>query len=280
MLNYYSIRGHQIDLAGLEGRLYEQLEKPGLCSAMRDAKPFPHLVFDGLWDTDFLRRIAEEFDDDAVQPLATHHESTFRSRETPRLRPASALYFWIVNSGQFAEQLARLCGLPGLLTDASLFGGGLHETRAGGWFDVHVDFEFHPNYPLKTQLAMITYLNEDWDPAWGGQLGLYDHETSTCVREIEPTLGRTILMRRMPHSFHGHPHPFRPPERKVRRSVASYYYTCATADDLENAYRHSGAPFLQPDWKDKVAKSLRMWTPPAALPYLRRIKRAIKYRRV
>lgn len=68
--------------------------------------------------------------------------------------------------------------MPELIADTSLHNGGLHESRRGGKFAVHRDFERSTCTGLQNRMVLLTYLNEDWDPAWNGALELWDADRS------------------------------------------------------------------------------------------------------
>ena len=70
-----------------------------------------------------------------------------------------------LNSGPFLDQLQSATGIQGLLSDADLVGGGLHQIEADGFLNVHVDFNFHPRKRLHRRMNLLVYLNPEWDDA-------------------------------------------------------------------------------------------------------------------
>jgi hypothetical protein len=78
---------------------------------------------------------------------------------------------------------------------------------------------------LNNELVVITYLNEDWQDEYGSELELWSKDKDAIVRSIAPIMGRTVIMKHTPWSFHGHTKPLNTGGKTVRRSVASYYYT-------------------------------------------------------
>ncbi|HEX6704298.1 MAG TPA: 2OG-Fe(II) oxygenase [Albitalea sp.] len=193
------------------------------------AAPFPHLVLDGLFDPTLLDLVAQEFD--LLDPvhwrrsLDGHHEQTLRSQPAAPLGHAAELYFGVLNSGWFVRFLQSATGVDNLIPDAQLDNGGFHEAQRGGRFRIHTDFNKHARTGLANEMVLITYLNRDWDPAWGGALELWSAKPRECVRRIEPVFGRTVLMQHGAQSFHGHPTPLELPPGRTRRSVAAYFYS-------------------------------------------------------
>jgi hypothetical protein len=228
--DYALIRGVKVPLDRLvDPERIAAASAAALHRAFVAADPFPHLVIDGLFDPALLDLVAEEFDLlDAAQWRRSYdgtHERTMRSRPASRLGHAADLYFHTVHSAAFVEFLEQVSGVPALITDPHLAAGGFHESRQGGRFRIHTDFNKHERTGLDNELVLITYLNRGWDPAWGGALELWRTRPRECALRIEPVFGRSVLMKRTPVSFHGHPAPLAPPPGRARRSLAAYYYS-------------------------------------------------------
>jgi Rps23 Pro-64 3,4-dihydroxylase Tpa1-like proline 4-hydroxylase len=230
-------------------------------------KPFEHIVIDGLFNADLLRLIGEEFPephDARWKNVSGKYETTYRSKCPADLGPAAQTYFNLVNSHIFVRYLSAITDIPHLITDHSLAGGGLHETRAGGRFSVHRDFNYHHENMLANTLVFLTYLNTDWQQEYGGALELWDRQRRHKVVEVEPIFGRSILFRHSKQSFHGHPTPLAPPFGRSRRSLATYYYVNHLARYRKVSWRTSsfleeaGQPFLQRSTGRTLAELGRM----------------------
>jgi Rps23 Pro-64 3,4-dihydroxylase Tpa1-like proline 4-hydroxylase len=226
-------------------------------ASFRHGKPFEHIVIDGLFNEQLLSLIEEEFpppNASGWRKFSGRYESTYRSKSAARLGPAAQIYFNLVNSNAFVCYLSAVTGISDLITDHTLLGGGLHETRAGDWFAVHRDFNFHHNTMLANTLVFLTYLNRDWRPEYGGALELWDGELNRKIAGVAPVFGRSILFRHSDKSFHGHPTPLTPPLGRSRRSLGSYYYV----NDLANYRRLSWSSSL---FLDELGNSKRSaWT--------------------
>ena len=223
------IRGTRLPWRELvDPRLFDPAHRAALREQLHGAQPFQHLVVDGWFHPDLLRLAREEFDlypfvDGRDKDLV--QEDTVRSPRNPVLGPAAATYFGIVNAGWFVALLSDLTGVRELIPDPTLHNAGLHESRPGGRFAVHADFERSACTGLRNELVLLTYLNEDWNSAWNGALELWDATRKACVGRVEPELGRSVLMRNGTTHYHGHPTPLAAPPDRPRRSLASYYYS-------------------------------------------------------
>src|SRR5262245_36307437 len=172
--DFVEIRGTRLAFAELvNDAVFDPDHRAALGAELRAAQPFEHIVVDGWFNPELLRLVREEFD---LYPfrderdLDRAYEITVRSPRNPVLGPAGQIYFGLVNSGWFVELLASITEVPELIADTSLHNAGLHESRRGGKFAVHRDFELSTCTGLQNRMVLLTYLNEDWDPAWNGAL--------------------------------------------------------------------------------------------------------------
>jgi hypothetical protein len=72
---------------------------------------------------------------------------------------------------------------------------------------------------------VLLYLNDTWDPAWGGSLELWSKDMERAVTSVEPVGNRMLVFTTDEDSFHGHPEPLTCPDGVARRSMALYYFT-------------------------------------------------------
>ena len=227
------------------------------------AHPFPHVVFDGLFSEELLAEVHEEFDlveKQSWRVIENPLQLTLRSAPSARFGPATQTYFDILSSGWFVNFLSEATAIRGLVFDPMMKGGGMHESRAGGKFGLHVDFSKHPVTQLDNRLVLITYLNKEWKEEYGGSLELWDVEQNSCAAKVLPVFGRTIVFAQTDKSLHGHPGGLNPPPGKMRRSVAAYYYSNGRDDQGAAASFHSNfAPQTAPSFLKTMVRSV---TPP------------------
>jgi len=129
-----------------------------------------------------------------------------------------------LSSPAFLTDLEYITGIPKLLADPKLEGGGMHITGSGGRLDVHVDFNFLADRKLHRRLNILVYLNDGWDPSWGGAVELWDKDVERCHHALAPEFNRCVVFETSNASFHGVQPVHCPPDR-ARISFAAYYYT-------------------------------------------------------
>lgn len=134
-----------------------------------------------------------------------------------------------LNSPGFVSWLSHLTGIPGLMADPGMEGGGLHQSTRGGFLNIHTDFSFHHyNKHWRRRVNLIVYLNPGWDPEWGGAIELWKTDMKACVAKYPPLLNHAFIFDTNEKSLHGFADPLQCPEGESRKSVALYYYTVET----------------------------------------------------
>ena len=273
--------GRPIDEALLGQDISSRSRRENYRNEFARATPFPHVVFHDLFAASLLDRIIDDFGRTNLGDWLRYDSASEvkrASRPGAKLGPASQDYVDLVHRGRFIDFLSDVTGIPGLLPDPTLFGGGLHEIPDGGRFSVHTDFNKHPVTALDTRLVLITYLNRDWQPSYGGALELWDDQTDRKVKDVVPLFGSSILFAHGAHSLHGHPDPVRAPNGRSRRSIATYYYTNGRPDGLDGEAVRSTRlhkPISLTRW-GRAANMAKYFLPPVLVDGAKRMHRATR----
>lgn len=194
----------------------------------RTAEPFPHIVLDDLFEPELLTQVLAEFDAmdrDKWRVRDKDHDRKWATEDIQHFGPTTRSFINQLNGGLFLNFLEGLTGIEGLIADPHLRGGGLHEIRREGALGVHADFNLYPRLNIWRRLNLLLYLNQSWDPAWGGALELWDRSGTQCVKSIVPIFNRVVIFDTSNCSYHGHPQPLMCPPDRARKSIALYYYT-------------------------------------------------------
>ena len=205
-----------------------------IAARYRANTPFPHLAFDDFLVPEAARQAARDFPSNADDHWIRYRHVNENKASTDRWENFPPIVSAIVremNSPRFVALIRKLTGIEGLLADPDIEGGGMHQSWAGGFLNVHTDFTMHrakPNWRRRCNL--ILYMNDGWDPKWGGALQLWDSHMQTRVESIDCLLNRAVLFN-TPNALHGFPDPLACPENKSRKSLQWYYYTVDEAAD-------------------------------------------------
>jgi len=214
----------------LDDQIHVGTDTDTLAQRYRSAQPYHHLVMDNFFSDDLLDGAVSEISALPDEAWVKHEDERlikYNLRSATELREAGNRLMQLVHSAAFLFMLTEITGIRGLLPDPYLGGSGYHVIPKGGRFDVHLDrnTEFHSG--LTRRLAMLIYLNHDWDPKFGGQFEMWDRDAQHCEKVVEPVFNRTLLFEIGPEAFHG-VRPVTCPRGQSRKSFAVYYHTVGT----------------------------------------------------
>jgi hypothetical protein len=216
-------------------QLIRPLDVPALQAQYARAAPFPYFVVEGFLEPSFADEVAAAYPtfETAKQTgfafNAVNERKKVQITDRARFPDAIGRLSDALAGPTFLADLIAITGIPDLLADAQLFGGGIHVTGPHGRLDVHVDFNVLQGEPtLYRRLNLLLYLNPDWNEDWGGEVELWDRAVKTCVQRYAPTLNRCVVFETSDISYHGVA-PLTCPESAARRSFAAYYYTLTPA---------------------------------------------------
>jgi hypothetical protein len=213
-----------------EFQMLQPYDREALRAQFSAAKPFPYIKIDNFLLPDVAREIAESYPD---FDTALGQGRTFTSvNERKKVQitdpslfpPPVARLNELLASPKFLDDLSFITGMPNVLADEKLIGGGIHITGPGGRLDVHVDFNYIKERALHRRLNLLLYLNPDWKDDWGGHFQLWDKNVQHCEATFTPTFNRCVVFETSDISYHGVV-PVSPKAAAPRKSFAAYYYT-------------------------------------------------------
>ena len=193
------------------------------------AKPFPHIVIDNLFDEILLNNILDEFTDN-IQKIGDNFDNKVEKKlslnDTDKFSNETNNFINFLNSKKFINFLQNITDVEEkLIPDPYLIGGGLHELKEEGHLNVHADFNLHPTMKLDRRLNILIYLNKDWKNEFGGSLELWDKKMERCVQKISPDFNRMVIFSTTDYSYHGNPDKVNCSKNNSRKSIAMYYYS-------------------------------------------------------
>lgn len=199
------------------------------------AQPYPHIVIDNAFVPSALAGLYDDIPpplDPAWtrwgggRPEACGPANSKRGiSDTNKLPVSIAAMLGQLTSAAFVEDLRILTGVPKLVTDMTLSGGGLQCSGRGAALRLHADPIRHPSPAQFDQaINLILYINPHWTAEYGGDLELWSRDGATRVASIAPLFNRIVIFQADRSSFHGHPQPNRCPDGHYRASLALYYY--------------------------------------------------------
>lgn len=219
---------------------FDRLERsmPSLAEQYRTAEPFPHIVLENFLTAE-PDDVVRAFPDLSWQgwtdvgsqseTAAIHQPGKHRCRDIDIIPPMLREMIFELSSPRFLRLLSELIGIPKLLPDPFLEGGGIQCTEPGGKLVPHTDFHHPPHVRLFRRSNALVYLNPDWKNSDGGQLDLFELGSERPKLSVNPQFGTCVIFTTDHRSLHG-VRPIAESASDVRRSIALYYYTVEEAD--------------------------------------------------
>ena len=201
-----------------------------------NSPPFPNIAIDDFISKELARRLSTDFDQVDWQAYK-HYNEDKQGGNAATFPPLLSQVLAEFNSPRFLRLIEKISGISKLIPDPSFGSGGIHQSKRGGFLNIHADFTVHPYHPnWHRRINLLVYLTE-WQPEWGAQLELWSTDMSKCERKIVPTAGRAAMFSTTKDSYHGHPDPMTCPDGIWRRSIALYYYTEGAVDAVATNYQ-------------------------------------------
>ncbi|HEY0797969.1 MAG TPA: 2OG-Fe(II) oxygenase, partial [Candidatus Baltobacteraceae bacterium] len=204
---------------------------PALRQQFDEAAPFRHVLIENFFVAGFARALLEQFPPPAGatrNPFGAAGAKAFCS-DLALLGPAYREVHQYLGSAPFLNWVGAITGIEALVYDQTNFGGGTHENFDGRDLRPHVDFNYHPVTKLHRRVNMIVYLNEVWEPQWGGAITLARDPRDPFSEAVayEPTFNRCIIFETSEHSWHGFERVALPvgQQHRTRKSLSIYLYS-------------------------------------------------------
>lgn len=209
---------------------YRPLDVERLRRQFAEAEPFPHVAIADFLEPEFALEVARAYPSFEAARRAGREFRAVNERLKVQVTDASAFPEPVRRLGECLASpellgaFSRITGIPKLLSDPELVGGGMHLMAAGSHLDVHVDFNRIEERDLHRRLNVLVFLNPRWEEGWGGALELWDRDVRRRVQVFAPRLNQLVLFETSDRSYHG-VQRVRCPEGHSRISFAGYYYT-------------------------------------------------------
>jgi hypothetical protein len=201
--------------------------------SFQGAHPFRHIAIDGFLKPEACESLLRDFP--AFDPSKAINEMGEVGRkavfeDVAAISPFYRQFYQYINSQEFLDAISALTGVPELIADPDLYGGGTHENLDGQYLDVHVDFNIDEGRMLHRRLNVLVYLNKEWEDTWGGLVELHSNPRKPEVNEVKsfaPLFNRAVIFETNEHSWHGFETVCLPEDRKhlSRKSFSIYLYT-------------------------------------------------------
>lgn len=203
------------------------------CSKEYKKYPFEHYIIDNFVSNELAVKLYNQFPNYYSKNWYSYNNPLEQKKaiQTWGSFPAETYQFlMMLCSEDFVKQLRDLTGCNDIIPDYGLHGAGWHISTRGDHLNVHQDYSIHPLADMQRKFNIIVYLTPDWNPAWGGNLEFWSHDSETeqakeKVVSVDCKFRRAVLFDTTQNSWHGFPKTITCPNGIYRKSIAMYYLT-------------------------------------------------------
>ena len=201
--------------------------------AFQGARPFRHVAIENFLEPAIAEGLLADFPPFDTRKALNEHGEVGRKAVFEHVSNISTGYrqfYRYINSRPFLDAMSELTGIPDLMADDTLFGGGTHENLDGQGLDVHVDFNIDEQRMLHRRVNLLVYLNKEWDESWGGSIELHSDPWTPKANQVKsflPLFNRAVIFETNEYSWHGFKRIVLPEAKKglSRKSFSIYLYT-------------------------------------------------------
>jgi hypothetical protein len=194
------------------------------------AQPHHYVAIEGFLRPEFAAQVAASYPSfEQALPLGKHfrwvnEKVKVQITDVEQFPAPIRTLHEILAAPEFLELLARVTGIPRLVADPTLAGGGMHVMGPGGLLGAHADFNMLEEAKLHRRLNLLVYTSREWKDGWGGEFDLWDEHVKVRQASILPLPNRCVVFNTTDTSFHSVA-AIRAPVGVTRNSFATYYYT-------------------------------------------------------
>jgi Rps23 Pro-64 3,4-dihydroxylase Tpa1-like proline 4-hydroxylase len=208
-------------------------QRQTLCTEFQKAKPFKHICIDNFLELEAAESLLRDFP--AFDPIKASNEFGEVGRKAVHtdLLQISSFYksfYQYLSSESFLRSVSEITGIPKLLFDPEMYGGGTHENLHGQGLYPHVDFNYDIECERHRRLNLLIYLNKEWHDEWGGAIELHSNPRRPDEDRIigfSPIFNRAVIFETNEYSWHGFPQIDLPADKQhlSRKCLSLYLYT-------------------------------------------------------
>jgi Rps23 Pro-64 3,4-dihydroxylase Tpa1-like proline 4-hydroxylase len=207
-------------------------DRDALHAAWAASGPVQHAIIDGLLPDAVVAEIAATFP--RYEAMGGYNSLKERKHVGVDMDAYPAILKEITFAFQDARVLRATEAVTGIATlnaDGNLYSSGLSSMGAGDFLNPHIDNSGNPLLNQYRRINTLYYVTPGWNPAWGGQLELWDARRANPIA-INPTFNRLVLMNTNRTSFHS-VSPIRSPSGETRNCVSNYYFSPQSPEGYE-----------------------------------------------
>ncbi|MCE2741045.1 MAG: 2OG-Fe(II) oxygenase [Sphingobacteriales bacterium] len=203
-------------------------------SSFAEAKPYKHLVIDGILNPEFAEEIFAAFPKEEAFNKRYKGVNEFKA-EGSNFEDFPAIFSQLkeaFHSKEWCEIMSEITGINELFSVPDALGGGLHQGGNGSFLDIHIDFNIHADRGIHRRVNLLIFFNKDWKEEYGGHTELWNADMTHLDKKVFPDFNRCLIFETNEISYHGYA-AITVPENVSRKSFYAYYYTQLREDAVK-----------------------------------------------
>jgi hypothetical protein len=200
----------------------------------QSAKPFKHVYLADFLEPDVAECLLADFPVFDPGKAVNEYGVVGGKAVNTRLGDVSPLYrkfYDYLFTGTFLSAVSEISGIPDLVSDSAMHGGGTHENLNGQELDPHVDFNYMNGGTMHRRMNLLIYLNKGWRSEWGGAIELHSNPRdpdTNVIASFNVDFNKALLFETNEYSWHGFPRiqlPAHLAKTHSRKCISIYLYT-------------------------------------------------------
>jgi Rps23 Pro-64 3,4-dihydroxylase Tpa1-like proline 4-hydroxylase len=205
---------------------FEDANLQKLHSEFNAAKPYKHVVIDGLLNPDFADSLYANFPgfDKMSRNYQGLNEKKSEGAGFENFHPSFTELRAALNTPEFYKAISAITGIDNLYSVEDALGMGVHQGSDGSYLDIHIDFNIHHVQNIHRRANLLIFLNKNWKEEYGGMLELWNKDVTKLEKSLLPAFNRCVIFETNEISYHGY-NKITVPQGETRKSFYGYYYT-------------------------------------------------------
>ena len=151
-----------MDLINLS--LFNEISINQMRNSFHDAKPYKHLIIDGILKPDVADEIFNAFPKEEIFNKKYKGVNEFKAEgsnfeDFPKIFSQLKEAF---HSEEWCKIISDITGIDALFTVPDALGGGLHQGGNGSFLDIHIDFNIHADRGIHRRVNLLIFFNKNW----------------------------------------------------------------------------------------------------------------------
>jgi hypothetical protein len=210
----------------INSSLFNEVSIEQMRKSFAEAKPYKHLVIDGILKPGVAEELYDNFPNEEVFNKKYKGVNEFKA-EGSNFEDFPVLFTQLkeeLQGANWCSVISAITGIDELFSVPDALGGGLHQGQNGSFLDIHIDFNIHADRGIHRRVNLLIFFNKNWKEEYGGHTELWNADMTNLDKKVFPEFNRCLIFETNEISYHGYA-AIKVPQDVTRKSFYAYYYT-------------------------------------------------------